>query len=149
MCCSCSWRSPTEIIYNHPTHPCASVKPEVMTERKRTPFPGCTSDCAHPPSISGFCISSPADKNDTLTLQVDKCVLTILGEISSGSAGSLPGTHFYLHLLCLAEETLNLLCDLWLPFQNPPPCSLLFGCRPDFSPFCFAFSAFLLADPSH
>lgn len=55
-------------------------------------------------------------QNDTLTLQVDKCDLTTLGEISTWSAGSLPGTHFYLHLLRLAEETLHLLRDLWLPF---------------------------------
>lgn len=74
-------------------------------------------------------------QNDTLTLQVDKCVLTTLGEISTWSAGSLPGTRFYLHLLRLAEETVNLLRDLWLQFWNSPPCSLLFGSHPDFSPF--------------
>lgn len=74
---------------------------------------------------------------DTLTLQVDKCVLTTLGEISTWSAGSLPGTRFYLHLLCLAEETFNLLHDLWLQFRNPPPCSF-------FSPAILIFLPFVL-----
>lgn len=70
---------------------------------------------------------------DTYTLQIDKCVLTTLREISTWSLGSLPGTRFYLHLLRLAEETLNLLHDLWLQLRNPSLHSVLF--HPHFS-FC-------------
>lgn len=76
---------------------------------------------------------------DTWTLQIDKCVLTTLREISTWSPGSLPGTHFYLHLLRLAEETLNLLHDLWLQLQNPSLCSVLFS-----RPSLFFLSVLLL-----
>lgn len=106
----------------------------MLQTSQRSPFSGRAR--VGPPSVR-FAYRLRADKNDTLTLQVDKCVLTTLGEISTWSAGSLPGTHFYLHLLRLAEETLNLLHDLWLQFGNPPPCTRLFGCHPDFSSFCF------------
>lgn len=81
-----------------------------MAERKGSPFSGRGS------SISRVLHIVSRRQNDTVTLQVDKCVLTTLGEISTWSAGSLPGTRFYLHLLRLAEETLNLLHDLWLQF---------------------------------
>lgn len=60
---------------------------------------------------------------DTWTLQTDKCFLTLLRQISTWSLGSLPSTHFYLHLLCL---TLNLPHDLWFQCRNPSPHSVLF-----------------------
>lgn len=92
--------------------PLASIKPEVTAERgEALRFLG-----VDPPSVAFLHIVSSRRQNDTLTLQVDKCVLTTLAEISTRSAGSLPGTRFYLHLLRLAEETLNLLHDLWLQF---------------------------------
>lgn len=130
MCWICSWRSPAAVRHNQATLP---IKPEVMAEGNGLHFldvPMWVLHRSHLHIVSHRQI-------DNLTLQVDKCVLTTLGEISTWSAGSLPGTRFYLHLLRLAEETFNLLHDLWLQFWNPPPCSLLFGCHPDFSSFCF------------
>lgn len=103
--------SPTKITSN-PVR--ALQSSQRSAERKRSPISGCAPACLPRPSLVHHWLlhSGSHGQNDTLTLQVDKCVLTTLGEISTGSAGSLPGTRFYLHLLRLAEETLNLVHDL-------------------------------------
>lgn len=141
--------SPTKIMYNHVR---ALQSSQRSAERKRSPS-GCAPACLRPsvpPSVVQRWLlhSGSRGQNDTLTLQVDKCVLTTLGEISTGAAGSLPGTRFYLHLLRLAEETLNLLHDLWLPFPNLPPRSLLFRLPSWFSFLLFCVLMFPLADLS-
>lgn len=40
MCRLCSWRSPAATTHNQPTPPRASIKPEVMAERKGSPLSG-------------------------------------------------------------------------------------------------------------
>lgn len=50
MCWSGSWRSPAVITHNQATLPRASIKPEVMAERKRSPFSGRAR--ADPPSVA-------------------------------------------------------------------------------------------------
>lgn len=138
--------SPTKIMYNH-VH--AHQSSQRSAERKRSPFSGCAPACLRPSLVHHWLLHRGSRRhNDTLTLQVDKCVLTTLGEISTGSAGSLPGTRFYLHLLRLAEEMLNLLHDLWLPFRNLPPRSLLLRLPSWFSFLLFCVLMFPLADLS-
>lgn len=90
---------------------------------------------SHPSIFPSFIFAYQVSNRhkDTQTLQIDECVLTTLAEISTWSLGSLPGTRFYLHILCLTEETLNLPHDLWLQPRNPSLHSVLLLFHPDFS----------------
>lgn len=88
----------------------------------------CTVGCF--PVVSIYClllhIKPPTGHKGTLTLQIDKCALTTLREMSTWSLGSLQGKHFYSHLHCLVEQTLNLLHDLWLRHPKPFRHSVLY-----------------------